>query len=121
MLSERELAEFKRGPLQMLVLYLLKDEDMYGYQITQKINQYSGGDFPITEGSLYIVLYRLIKKEYISSQKETGVKKARVFYHLEPSGHELLEDLLKAYDAMHRGIMGVLEAGANQKGGDLSE
>lgn len=110
MLSERELAEFKRGPLQMLVLFLLQGRDMYGYQMTQQINRCSSGKFPVTEGALYIVLYRLIKKGHISKQEETGVRKARVFYHLEPSGKELLDEMLAAYFSMHEGVTGVLNA-----------
>ncbi len=116
MLNERELADFKRGPLQMLVLFMLKEEDMYGYQLAQKINQLSHGDFPVTQGALYIVLYRLIKKKYISGEKEDGVKKPRVFYHLEPSGRELLREMIGTYEAMHRGINAILESG-NKKGG----
>lgn len=121
MLSERELAEFKRGPLQMLVLYLLQKEDMYGYQITQLINESSGGQFPVTEGALYIVLYRLIKKGYISKWEETGVKKARVFYHLELSGKEFLDNLLAAYHSMHSGVMSVLNAELDKEERDADE
>lgn len=117
MLSERELAEFKRGPLQMLALFLLQGRDMYGYQMTQYINRYSAGKFPVTEGALYIVLYRLIKKGYISKQEETGVKKARVFYHLEPSGKELLDELLTAYHSMHEGVTGILNAELDEEEG----
>lgn len=109
MLSEREFAEFKRGPLQMLVLYLLSQEDMYGYQIAQEIKARSEGKFVVTETAFYVVLYRLIDKGYISKQKETGVKKARVFYHLEPSGQELFNDLLNAYQTMTQGIRSVLK------------
>ncbi len=109
MLSEREFAEFKRGPLQMLVLYLLSQEDMYGYQIAQEIKARSGGKFVVTETAFYVVLYRLIDKGYISKQKETGVKKARVFYHLESPGQEFLNDLLNAYNTMTQGVRSVLE------------
>ncbi len=109
MLSEREFAEFKRGPLQMLVLYLLSQEDMYGYQIAQEIKARSDGKFVVTETAFYVVLYRLIDKGYISKQKETGVKKARVFYHLESTGQDFLNDLLNAYNTMTQGVRNVLE------------
>lgn len=108
MLSEREAGEFRRGPLQMLVLYLLRQEDMYGYQISQEIKSRSNGKFMVTESAFYVLLYRLIEKGYISSTKETGVKKARVFYHLEPSGEAFLQDLLAAYRSMSEGVAGIL-------------
>ncbi len=93
----------------MLVLYLLSLEDMYGYQIAQEIKARSDGKFVVTETAFYVVLYRLIDKGYISKQKETGVKKARVFYHLEPPGQEFLNDLLNAYNTMTQGVQSILE------------
>ncbi|MCH5353985.1 MAG: helix-turn-helix transcriptional regulator [Acutalibacter sp.] len=112
MLSEREFGEFKRGPLQMLVLFLLSQQDMYGYQIAQEIKARSGGKFTVSETAFYVVLYRLIDKEYISKQKEVGVKKARVFYHLEPTGREFLNDLLNAYQTMSDGVWDILNSTA---------
>ena len=115
MLSEREFGEFKRGPLQMLVLFLLSQQDMYGYQIAQEIKARSGGKFAVSETAFYVVLYRLIDKGYISKQKEVGVKKARVFYHLEPTGREFLSDLLHAYQTMSDGVLEILNsAGQNE-------
>lgn len=108
MLSEREFGEFKRGPLQMLVLFLLSQQDMYGYQIAQEIKARSGGKFVVSETAFYVVLYRLIDKGYISKQKETGVKKARVFYHLESTGQDFLNDLLNAYQTMNDGVWEIL-------------
>lgn len=109
MLNDKELAEFKRGPLQMMVLFLLKEKDMYGYNITQEIKRRSQGDFLVAESVLYIVLYRLEQKGYVSKSKEEGVKKARVFYHLEPTGQAFLDDLLSAYSAITRGVGRVLD------------
>ena len=115
MLSEREFGEFKRGPLQMLVLFLLSQQDMYGYQIAQEIKARSGGKFVVSETAFYVVLYRLIDKGYISKQKEVGVKKARVFYHLEPTGLDFLTDLLNAYQTMSDGVWEILNSGAERE------
>lgn len=115
MLSEREFGEFKRGPLQMLVLFLLSQQDMYGYQIAQEIKARSGGKFVVSETAFYVVLYRLIDKGYISKQKETGVKKARVFYHLEPTGQDFLNDLLNAYRTMNDGVWEILNSQSEQQ------
>lgn len=109
MLSDKEISEFKRGPLQMLVLFLLKERDMYGYSITQEIKRRSQGEFFVSESVLYVVLYRLEQKGYISKRKEDGVKKAKVFYHLEPSGQSFLSDLLDTYLSIHRGIGRILD------------
>lgn len=61
MLSERDFAEFKRGSLQMVALYLLREGDKYGYQIAQDIKQRSKGKFSIVQSVLYVILYRMVE------------------------------------------------------------
>ena len=48
----------------MLILKALCEEDLYGYQMEDIINNKSGGKINIKEGSLYGPLYRLIEKLY---------------------------------------------------------
>ncbi len=108
MLSERDFAEFKRGSLQMIVLYLLREGDKYGYQIAQAIKRRSQGKFPVAETALYVALYRMLDRGYISKTEETGVKKPKVFYHIEPAGEEFLDGLLDAYAVMNEGIANIM-------------
>ena len=108
MLSERDFAEFKRGSLQMIALYLLREGDKYGYQIAQAIKCRSRGKFPVAETALYVALYRMLDKGYISKREETGVKKPKVFYHLEPAGEEFLDGLLDAYAVMNEGLANIM-------------
>ena len=59
----------KRGILEMLILKMLSQEDMYGYQMINGMNIRGKGLINIKEGSLYGPLYRLIAKNYISENK----------------------------------------------------
>lgn len=100
---------FKRGSIEMLILYLLTQEDMYGYQLAQEINQRSEGQFDITEGSMYPTLYRLIEKNAISDYKKlSGKRRTRVYYHIEKEGAELLEKLKEDYRAINAGVEKIL-------------
>lgn len=100
---------FKRGSLEMLILHLLKDEEMYGYQLTQEICKRSGGTFRITEGSMYPTLYRLIDKELISDRLElVGRRRTRVYYHLEEKGAAYLEKLVSEYELTSKGISAIM-------------
>ncbi|MCM1059696.1 MAG: PadR family transcriptional regulator [Eubacterium sp.] len=100
---------FKRGSIEMLILYLLTQEDMYGYQLAQEINQRSEGQFDITEGSMYPTLYRLIEKNAISDYKKlSGKRRTRVYYHIEKEGVELLEKLKADYHAINAGVEKIL-------------
>lgn len=51
--------EMLKGYLESIILTLLKDEDLYGYDIAKKIRTISNEKFEIKEGTLYVVLKRL--------------------------------------------------------------
>ena len=96
--------QLKKGTLAMLVLLLLREEDMYGYQIAVVLDERSNGQLYVADNSLYGVLYRLSSDGYISSKKETNVGRPRVFYHLEPKGEAHLQHLIREYTAIKDGI-----------------
>lgn len=101
--------QIKKGTLAMLVLLLLSEEDMYGYQIAVLLDKRSNGLLYLADNSLYGVLYRLMKEGYISSKKEENVKRARVFYHLEPAGKSHLQHLVREYRTIQVGIEMIFE------------
>lgn len=117
--ADSMVAQLKRGTLAMLVLYLLRERDMYGYQITQTLEERSEGKLRLIENSLYGTVYRLQREGYISSRKEENVARARVFYHLEPAGEAYLEMLLKEYESVSAGIRLVICNQAFPKEGSL--
>ena len=96
---------FKRGSIEMLILFLLRSDDMYGYQLAQEINTKSEGLFDITEGSMYPTLYRLIEKGFISDRRELiGKRRVRVYYHIEKAGIKQLESLIEEFRSINSGI-----------------
>lgn len=56
----------KKATIEMLLLNLLKEQDMYGYQLSQELKKRSSGLYTILEGSMYPILYRLNDSGYIS-------------------------------------------------------
>lgn len=106
----RSQENFKRGCSEILVLYLLSKEDLYGYQITQLFNQKSGGRFTMLEGTLYLILYKLVEAGYLSTYSKTvGIKRTRKYYHIEPAGTEYLKRILEEYDEISKGIAMILD------------
>ena len=84
---------FQRGLISLLILALLDQEDMYGYQIVQEITERSGGAIVTEEGSLYPVLYKLQDQGMISGEKVlVGKRMTRVYYHLEEPGRRRLQE-----------------------------
>ncbi len=104
----------KKSTSELLILYLLQNEDMYGYQIAQELKVRSDERFVMPEGSLYPTLYRLIEKGVISDRMEIVGKRLRKYYHLEPKGRDYLETITNDYDKVNEGIKLVL-SGANPK------
>lgn len=98
----------KKGTSELLILYLLNKEDMYGYQIAQELKVRSDDKFVMPEGSLYPTLYRLIEKGVISDRMEIVGKRLRKYYHLEESGKEYLETITNEYYKINSGIQKIL-------------
>lgn len=101
---------FRRGVMALVILSLLKKEDMYGYQLVQETIRSSGGRIATQEGSLYPVLYKLLDQGLISDRKvQVGKRMTRIYYHLEPAGEKRLEKLVQEYEQITQGIHMILE------------
>lgn len=99
----------KFSTVELLLLSLLKDDDKYGYQLTQEISSKSGNIFHLKEGSMYPVLYKMIDKGLISDHSErVGVRRTRVYYHLEPAGEAYFEQLKLEYAKITRAVINVV-------------
>ena len=51
--------------IEMLFLKVLEQEDCYGYQLTQSIQDITNGQIKIAEGTMYPILYKLQDKGYL--------------------------------------------------------
>ena len=101
---------FRRGVMTLVILALLKREDMYGYQLVQQTLESSGGRIATQEGSLYPVLYKLLEQGLISDRKvKVGKRMSRIYYHLEPAGEVRLQELIREYNEITQGIHMITE------------
>lgn len=99
----------KRGTIEISVLTLLKQKDMYGYELAQELALQSNGLFTIQETSLYPTLYRMTDKGYISCRSElVGKRRTRVYYHLKDTGAKYLETIRREYISHNRGVLYIL-------------
>ena len=102
-------AYFQRGVITLIVLALLKREDMYGYQLVQEISRLSGGKLFCQEGTLYPVLYKLQDQGFISARKElVGKRMTRVYYHLEPAGLIRMTTLTREYEDVTKSVLQIV-------------
>ncbi len=92
--------ELKRGTLEMILLRLLSERQMYGYELVSTLEQRGGEQFQMKEGTLYPVLYRLENDGFIESRWETAERGVpRKYYRLTPAGAQELEKLVQEWQA----------------------
>ena len=60
------VSNYKKATIEMLLLKLLSEQDMYGYQLSQQLKKRSNQYYTVLEGSMYPILYRLTDEKYIS-------------------------------------------------------
>lgn len=81
------------GNIEPLLLYLINEQPMYGYQIIKELEKRSEGYFSFKEGTLYPVLHRLEKEGLIRGEwrvLESG--RQRKYYNITDKGLEVLEE-----------------------------
>ena len=82
-------SELIKGTLKTIILNLLKEQGkMYGYEITQRVKDLTGGKIQITEGALYPTLHSLEKNGELDTEKEYMGKRVRKYYTLTEQGHK---------------------------------
>ena len=80
-----------RGTLDLLILKTLTLEEMHGWGIAQRIQQFSKGVLEVNQGSLYPALQRLEQKGWIASDWRTSDANRRAkYYGLTASGRRAL-------------------------------
>lgn len=107
----------KKALTEMLVLALLRKEDMYAAQITQALEERSGGILNIVFP--YSVLYRLINFGYIvEAYKKTAPNgRRRQYYQITETGRRYGEELIDLYRRFNGGVVQLL----GQEGGGVYE
>jgi PadR family transcriptional regulator PadR len=95
-----------QGTLEMLILKAVSLGKLHGYGILLRIQQFSGEQLVIQQGSLYPALYRLehegaIKSEWGESENNRRAK----YYSLTAAGRRQLADETEKWNRM-AGIIG---------------
>ena len=84
--------ELLKGSTPILLLSLLSEEAMYGYQIIETVRHRTEGTYTLKEGALYPALHKLEAAEFISSYWQTQPNgRDRRYYAILPAGVSFLE------------------------------
>ena len=84
--------ELKKGNTELLVLSLLEDGPLHGYDIGKLITERSAGTLRFHVASLYPLLYKLERRGWIKGEWKISGGRRRRYYRLTPSGHKSLSE-----------------------------
>ena len=96
----------------MLLLKLLEEEDLCGYQMIRKLEERSSRVFSLKEGTLYPILHSLEEQEAVESyEKCADTGRVRKYYHLTKKGRHLLREKQKEWEIYEKAVHDVMKGG----------
>ncbi|MEL6300056.1 MAG: PadR family transcriptional regulator [Pseudomonadota bacterium] len=84
---------FMTGVPELLLLRLLSQEEMYGYELVRKIQLVTGEAIKLGEGVIYPSLYALEKAGALKAKRRKVGARERVYYSLTRKGRTRLQKL----------------------------
>lgn len=79
------------GSMTMLLLKLLEEKDMYGYEMIDTLRKKSNNVFELKAGTLYPLLHGLEEKGLLTAYEQEYAGKMRKYYSITKEGKGLLE------------------------------
>lgn len=99
---------YLNGVPELLVLRLLKDREMYGYELVQAIRDTTGEAIVLGEGVVYPMLHLLEREGALQSRRQTVAGRSRIYYTLTPTGEKRLTRAATAWTRIHEAVACVL-------------
>lgn len=101
------------GSTTMLLLKLLEDKDMYGYQMIEELSKKSDDTFTLKAGTLYPLLHSLEQQGMLSSYDDNADSaRVRKYYSITKKGKGLLADKKAEWQHYSSAVNRVLKGGA---------
>ena len=102
---------FMNGVPELLILRLLQQQEMYGYEIVQAIRSRTDAVIAVGEGVVYPVLHGLENDGALKSRRKTVSGRSRIYYSITASGSRRLADLSETWTNLTGAIQKMLTGG----------
>ena len=97
--------ELLKGSTETLLLSLLANESMYGYQLVKEMDKRSSGYFRFKEGTLYPALHRLERDGLVNGKWGTSPSgQNRRYYHITTDGRAKLKLMLEEWQLFTKAV-----------------
>lgn len=91
------ITEMLKGVLEGCVLEIISHEEIYGYEITKRLNALGFSD--VVDGTVYTILVRLEKNKLVDSTKRpSDMGPPRKFFTLNDAGREELKKFWEKWE-----------------------
>ena len=107
---KRTNPNFLNGVPELVVLRLLSQQEMYGYEIVRAIQSRTKDSFSFGEGCIYPILHYLEQTRSVSSRRKEVEGRSRHYYRLTPRGTRRLEELSTEWKQVAAGVSLFMEA-----------
>jgi PadR family transcriptional regulator, regulatory protein PadR len=104
---------FMTGVPEILLLRLLADREMYGYELVQAIEAATGEAIKLGEGVVYPLLHALEESGALRSRRKPVNGRTRVYYSVTAAGKKRLASVIRDWDRITRAVARVLEGGSH--------
>lgn len=92
------------GVPELLVLRLLSQQEMYGYELVRAIRLTSKEKIVLAEGVVYPVLHALEEEGVLRSKEKAVDGRTRIYYGVTAKGHRRLGILVEEWKRLSLGI-----------------
>ena len=96
------------GSTAMMVLKLLSEKDMYGYEMIEVLRERSQNVFELKAGTLYPLLHGLEEKGMLTAYEKEAGNKIRKYYSITKRGRKMLEEKKGEWEIYSRAVANVL-------------
>ncbi|MDD3412832.1 MAG: PadR family transcriptional regulator [Lachnospiraceae bacterium] len=96
------------GSMTMLILKLLSEQDMYGYEMIDTLRKRSQNVFELKAGTLYPLLHGLEEKGILTVYEKEHTGKVRKYYSITKQGKALLDKKTEEWNQYSTAISSVL-------------
>jgi PadR family transcriptional regulator, regulatory protein PadR len=99
---------FMNGVPELLILRLLQQEEMYGYEIVEAIRSGTDSVIAVGEGVVYPVLHVLERDGALRSRRKVINGRSRIYYSVTPKGSRRLAALSESWTNLATAIQRML-------------
>lgn len=96
------------GNTAMLILQLLSEKDMYGYEMIDTLSKRSENVFELKVGTLYPLLHSLVQAGYLISYDEEVSGKLRKYYQITSNGKIYLNKMVDEWKTYANAVAGMI-------------